>query len=176
MAARLRLEPLTLEHLEGVRAVVEDEEILRFTRVPVPPPDGFAEVWIERYVKGRAEGSCEAFAILDGSDDETGGAFLGLVMAPTIARDPEWTAELGYCVLATARGRGVASEALRRMTEWAFAQGVVRTELIISPDNEGSRRVAERAGYTREGVLRWKYFKQGRREDQEVWSRLQSDA
>jgi RimJ/RimL family protein N-acetyltransferase len=171
LAAELRLEPLTLDHLEGVRRIVEDEEILRFTRVPVPPPDGFAETWIERYVRGRADGSCEAFAIL--AED---GAFLGLVMAPTIAREPEWTAELGYCVLAAARGRGVASEALRRMTEWAFAEGMLRAELIISPDNEGSRRVAERAGYRREGVLRSKYFKQGRRDDQEVWSRLPSDA
>jgi RimJ/RimL family protein N-acetyltransferase len=138
--------------------------------VPVPPPDGFAETWIDRYVRGREAGTCEAFAIVD--DDDT---FLGLCMAPTIAREPEWTAEIGYCVLAAARGRGVATEALRRVTDWAFAQGVLRTELIISPDNVGSKRVAERAGYTYEGTLRAKYFKQGRREDQEVWSRLPSD-
>jgi RimJ/RimL family protein N-acetyltransferase len=138
--------------------------------VPQPPPEGFAERWIARYVDGREDGSCEGFAIVD--DD---GTFLGLALVPTIVRDPEWTAELGYAVAAAARGRGVATEALRQLTEWAFAQGVLRAELVISPDNEGSKRLAERAGYVREGLLRSKYFKDGRREDQEIWSQLPTD-
>jgi RimJ/RimL family protein N-acetyltransferase len=138
--------------------------------VPQPPPEGFAERWIARYVEGREDGTCEGFAIVD-----DGGAFLGLALAPTVARDPEWTAELGYCVVEAARGRGVATEALRRLTDWALAEGMQRVELVISPDNEGSKRVAERAGYVREGLLRSKYFKDGRREDQEVWSRLPTD-
>jgi len=154
-----------------VRGLVDDAETLRFTRVPQPPPDGFAEIWIARYVDGRKDGSCEGFAIVDAD-----GTFLGLALAPAMALEPEWTAELGYAVAEAARGRGVASEALRRLTDWAFAQGILRAELIISPDNEGSKRVAERAGYTYEGTLRSKHFKQGRREDQEVWSRLPTDA
>jgi RimJ/RimL family protein N-acetyltransferase len=170
LAAELRLVPLTLDHLDGVRGLVDDADTLRFTRVPQPPPPGFAETWIARYVDGREDGSCEGFAIVDGD-----GAFLGLALAPTIARDPEWTAELGYAVAEAARGRGVASEALRQLTDWVFAQGIVRAELVISPDNEGSKRVAERAGYRFEGLLRSKHFKQGRREDQEVWSRLPTD-
>ena len=104
-----------------------------------------------------------------------GGEFLGLALAPAIARDPEWTAELGYAVAEAARGRGVATQALRLLTDWAFAEGILRAELIISPDNEGSKRVAERAGYVYEGLLRSKYFKGGRREDQEIWSRLPTD-
>jgi RimJ/RimL family protein N-acetyltransferase len=170
VAAELRLEPLGLEHLEGVRGLVDDAETLRFTRVPQPPPEGFAEQWIARYVEGRKDGSAEGFAIVDGD-----GTFLGLALAPTILRDPEWTAELGYCVVEAARGRGVATEALRQLTEWALAEGMLRVELVISPENEGSKRVAQRAGYVYEGLLRSKYFKDGRREDQEIWSRLPTD-
>lgn len=170
MAAELRLEPLTLDHLDGVRGLVDDADTLRFTRVPQPPPEGFAERWIDRYVQGRQDGSSEGFAIVG-----DGGEFLGLALAPAIARDPEWTAELGYAVAEATRGRGVATQALRLLTDWAFAEGILRAELIISPDNEGSKRVAERAGYVYEGLLRSKYFKGGRRENQEIWSRLPTD-
>jgi RimJ/RimL family protein N-acetyltransferase len=70
----------------------------------------------------------------------------------------------------------VATEALCLLTEWAFSElGMQRLELLISVDNEGSKRVAVRCGYVREGVLRSHYFKSGLREDTEIWSRLPSD-
>ena len=95
--------------------------------MPQPPPEGFAERWIDRYVQGRQDGSSEGFAIVG-----DGGEFLGLALAPAIARDPEWTAELGYAVAEATRGRGVATQALRLLTDWAFAQGILRAELIES--------------------------------------------
>jgi RimJ/RimL family protein N-acetyltransferase len=49
---------------------------------------------------------------------------------------------------------------------------MVRLELMIGVDNPGSKRVAVRCGYVREGVLRSLHFKQGLREDTEIWSRL----
>jgi RimJ/RimL family protein N-acetyltransferase len=76
----------------------------------------------------------------------------------------------------SARGRGVATGALRLLTEWAFSElGAERAELLISVDNTASKIVAERGGYVREGVLRSMYVKQGIREDLEIWSRLPGD-
>jgi RimJ/RimL family protein N-acetyltransferase len=96
-------------------------------------------------------------------------------LAPKIDRETR-TAELGYVVAPEARGRGVATEALRRLTAWAFEElEMIRLELLISVDNTVSKKVAERCGYVREGVLRSAYFKQGRREDTEIWSRLATD-
>ena len=87
------------------------------------------------------------------------------------------TAELGYITASAARGRGVATEALRRLTEWAFAElEMERLELLISVGNPASKRVAERVGYVRDGVLRSLWFKQGAREDTEIWSRLPGDS
>jgi RimJ/RimL family protein N-acetyltransferase len=104
-----------------------------------------------------------------------GGEFLGCVMAFGIETD-EGKAELGYMVAPAARGRGVATEALRLLTDWGFTErGLVRLELLISVDNTASIRVAERAGYVREGVLRSLFVKDGRREDHELWSCLPSD-
>jgi RimJ/RimL family protein N-acetyltransferase len=166
----LGLVPFGEEHLAELEEILADPDLLRFTRVPEPVPPGFARTWLERYEDGRRDGTREAFAIVDDA-----GGFLGLVVAPQIDRETR-TAELGYIVAPAARGRGVATEALRQLTEWAFAEpGMLRLELMISVDNAASKRVAERCGYVREGVLRSLYFKQGRREDTEIWSRLATD-
>ena len=62
------------------------------------------------------------------------------------------------------------------LTRWGFAElGLERIELRIDVENGASERVAERAGYTREGVLRSVAFKEGLRADVAVWSRLRSD-
>jgi RimJ/RimL family protein N-acetyltransferase len=96
-------------------------------------------------------------------------------VVPRIDRDGS-TAELGYVVAPASRGRGVATRALRLLTDWAFGTlGTLRAELIISVENQASKRVAERVGYRREGVLRSTHFKQGIREDIEMWSRLPTD-
>jgi RimJ/RimL family protein N-acetyltransferase len=164
------LEPLGVEHVAAVEAMLGDPDNVRFTRVPEPVPPGFAQAWLEIYEEERRTGTREAFAIVGGD-----GEFLGLALAPKIDRETR-TAELGYVVAPEARGRGVATEALRRLTVWAFEElEMIRLELLISVDNVASKKVAERCGYLREGVLRSAHFKQGRREDTEIWSRLASD-
>jgi RimJ/RimL family protein N-acetyltransferase len=166
----VRLVHLGVEHVAGVAALALDPDVIRFTRVPDPPPDDFASTWFARYEAGRADGTREAFAIVD--ED---GAFLGVAVAPEIDVEAA-TAEFGYVVTPAARGRGVATEALRLITEWAFGEaGLERLELLISVDNAGSKRVARRGGYVFEGVRRSGYLKPGRREDTEIWSRLATD-
>ncbi len=145
----IRLEPLDERHLEDVRALVADPDVLRYTRIPEPPPDDFARSWIAAYATARKDGTREAFAAIDGD-----ARFVGLGLAPKIDRK-DGELELGYIVPAWARGRGVASEILRQMTTWAIREvGVMRAYLIIDVDNRASERVAERCGYVREGVMR----------------------
>jgi RimJ/RimL family protein N-acetyltransferase len=165
------LAPLGAAHIAEVEALTTDPDVLRFTRVPDPPPPRFVQAWLAGYENGRKEGTREGFAIVG----EPGGEFLGIAVAPQIDR-MERTAELGYVVAPAARGRGVASEALGLLTDWAFALGMERLELLISVENEASKRVAARCGYVREGVLRSHYVKGDLREDTELWSRLPSDA
>jgi RimJ/RimL family protein N-acetyltransferase len=62
------------------------------------------------------------------------------------------------------------------LTRWSFDElELLRVELRIDVENTASARVAERAGYQREGVLRNVYFKEGARCDLAVWSRLSQD-
>ena len=166
----IRLEPFDVQHLAGVEEMLDDRDTVRFTRIPEPVPPDFARTWLAAYEGARADGSREAFAIVD-----DGGAFLGIAVVPRIDQESK-TAELGYVVTPAARGRGVAAEALRQLSAWAFSElGMLRLELMISVDNGASKRVAERCGYVREGVLRSLYVKQGVREDTEIWSRLAAD-
>lgn len=166
----IRLEPFAEAHLEPLAALLPDPDVQRYTFVPVPVPAGFERTWLEIYEQGRRDGNREAFAIVDAAE-----SFLGIAVAFGIDREAR-TVELGYVVAPSARGRGVGSQALRLLTDWAFEHlDVLRIELRIAVENEGSKRVAERAGYTREGVLRSLHFKQGIRADTEVWSRLHDD-
>jgi RimJ/RimL family protein N-acetyltransferase len=167
----IALAPLGAAHVALVEALTTDPDVLRFTRVPDPPPPRFVQTWLAAYEEGRRDGTREAFAIVGEGDGE----FLGIAVAPQIDRTAR-TAELGYVVAPGARGRGVASEALGLLTDWAFALGMERLELLISVENEASKRVAARCGYVREGVLRSHYVKGDLREDTEIWSRLPSDA
>jgi RimJ/RimL family protein N-acetyltransferase len=156
--------------LNDITELVTDPDVLRFTRVPEPVPDGFVQTWIARYQSGRLDGTREGFVAV--SDD---GRFLGLALAP----DMDSTAgemELGYIVAPAARGRGVASAILRMLTRWALDErGAQRIYLIIDVQNAASERVAERCGYHREGVMRSIHVKQDRRADAALWSRLRSD-
>jgi RimJ/RimL family protein N-acetyltransferase len=161
--------PLARAHLANLAWVVNDPDVLRFTRVPDPPPEDFVETWFAGYEEGRRAGTREAFAIVD---DE---GFLGTAVAPAIDRSTG-TVELGYVIVPTARGRGVATRALSLLTAWAFESlEAKRIELLISVDNGASKRVAQRNGYWYEGTLRSLYFKQDVRADTEIWSKLPSD-
>jgi RimJ/RimL family protein N-acetyltransferase len=166
----VRLQPLEQRWLNDVSELVADPEVLRFTRIPEPPPRDFARSWIEMYDQGRRDGTREGFAVVDGS-----GQFVGLGLAPTI--DPEARElELGYIVASAARGRGAATEILRLLTEWAFQTArAERAFLIIDVENVGSKRVAERCGYVHEGDMRSIHLKDDRRIDAGLWSRLPTD-
>ena len=168
MAVSLR--PLVAEDLDDVDALLEDPDVLRFTRLPVPPPPGYARTWYERYEAGRVEGTREAFAALD--DD---GRFVGLALAVDIDREGR-EVELGYITAPAARGRGVATAMLDALTRWALGElRALRVTLIIDVENRASSRVAERCGYVLEGVMRSSYLKDDVRIDAGLWSRLPSD-
>jgi [ribosomal protein S5]-alanine N-acetyltransferase len=93
--------------------------------------------------------------------------------------DANWRdrrAEVGYWVAASRRRRGLAGTAVRLLSTWALAHaGFERLDLYANPANEASQRVAETAGFTREGLLRKLRYRQGEREDLYLFSRLAQD-
>jgi RimJ/RimL family protein N-acetyltransferase len=166
----VRLERLDERWLDQVADLVADPDVRRFTRIPEPPPDGFARTWIDAYEAGQRNGTRAGFAAIEGD-----GRFVGLGLAPEIDSEAG-ELELGYIVARDARGRGVATEILRLLTRWAFAEAEAqRVYLIIDVKNSASARVAERCGYRFEGIMRSLHIKQGQRADVGLWSRLPGD-
>jgi RimJ/RimL family protein N-acetyltransferase len=167
----IRLEPLARALAPAMAWVTEpDRDTARFTYIPTSPDAGFLESWLGRYEEGWADGTRAGFAARDAA-----GAAVGFAAFVKLDLDAG-EGELGYVVAPAARGRGVASRAVGLLTRWGLGElGLHRVELRIDPANAASSRVAERNGYRLEGVLRSVAFKEGRRSDVGVWSRLASD-
>ncbi len=84
---------------------------------------------------------------------------------------------IGYELTREWRGRGYATRAVRLVAEWAFTHaGIMRLIAGTAPENLGSQRVLERAGFTREGYLRSRLpGVNGTRIDDIQWALLPSD-
>ncbi|MEU3452788.1 GNAT family N-acetyltransferase [Micromonospora sp. NPDC006766] len=85
-------------------------------------------------------------------------------------------AMLGYSVLPEARGRGLATRAVRLVAGWAFEIGLARLWAGTRPENVASQRVLKKAGFRREGLLRGRLPSPGdTRTDSVVYGLLAAD-
>ena len=144
-------------------------------QVPHPYTHEDARLWVELAETRRREGTLAAFAIeVDGLEGPVGGVGVNFFDGLDAGGG-----EIGYWVAREARGQGVATAAARLAAAWAFESHpeLVRLQLRADTRNEASQRVAERAGFTREGVLRAQRFnaRLGRRVDFVMWSLLRSE-
>jgi RimJ/RimL family protein N-acetyltransferase len=147
-----------------------DPGVLRFSW-PLARP--YAESDARAYFAGREQerldGEALAFAFVAPRDAN---AVLGGGSLYDIDCD-RGRAAVGYWLAPAARGRGVATHATRLMAGWAFTRlRTARLELTCAPDNPRSQAVAERCGFTREGVLRSHMPFQGGRRDTVMYSLL----
>ena len=80
-------------------------------------------------------------------DEQDTGACLGQVGINCGPLFPEW--ELGWLVYPEAEGQGYAYEAAARLRDWAIQEKRLSTLVsYIDPENQRSRRLAERLGAT----------------------------
>jgi RimJ/RimL family protein N-acetyltransferase len=86
--------------------------------------------------------------------DAATGSFAGLI-GLSLQEPVTGQAMVGYSMLPAWRGRGYATRAVVRLARWAFRDvGVARLIAGTAPENVGSQRVLERAGFRREGYQR----------------------
>ena len=156
----------------SIRAVYSERDIREWMAWDGElPDDAEARANIERAARAWEDGTWAVFRIADAASDEV----VGGVNLRFADHD---TAEISYFLRASARGRGLATRAVGLVARWAFAEvGIARIELRVHLENAPSRRVAERAGFTREGVERAsRAWPDGTRFDSIVFSRLAVDA
>jgi RimJ/RimL family protein N-acetyltransferase len=132
----------------AIAAAVQDPDIPRFTMVPSPYTVDDAAAYIERSAAAWRSGAAAPFVIVDAATGTLLGSIglhdLGVATGP---------AHVGYWVAAEARGRGVATRALRLVARWALEDlALDRLEVQVFVENERSQRVAARAGFTRDGI------------------------
>ena len=145
-----------------------DPEVLRWARAEGGTIEdfeaGFAE--IERRWQ---QGEQASFMIVDRQGRLIGGIELKFYA-------PE-RASISYTLAPSARGRGIATAALRAVCRWSLAHSrdLVRLELWIQPGNDASEKVAQRAGFQREGVLRSRLHFGGELRDVVSYSLLRDD-
>ena len=83
------------------------------------------------------------------------------------------SAEIGYWLGEPFWGRGIATRAVRALTEWVFATTpLVRLYAHVFEWNPASARVLEKAGYALEGRLRRSVLKDGKIIDQLMYAIL----
>jgi RimJ/RimL family protein N-acetyltransferase len=154
-----------------VREATTDPRIPEWTTVPVAftAEEGLAFI---RRQWGRANsGEGLSFALADAASGEA----VGLVVLLLEPRRPG-VAETGYWVIPRARGRGLATRAVRLASAWALGDaGLARIQALVEPENEASQRVLRAAGFQSEGVLRSYLGTGGRRADAVVFSRITHD-
>lgn len=85
-------------------------------------------------------------------------------------------AEIGYWLSEPAQGRGLVTRSCRAALKYTFeSRGVNRVQIRAAVDNVKSRAVAERLGFTFEGVQRQAILVNGRFQDLAVYSMLASE-
>jgi RimJ/RimL family protein N-acetyltransferase len=155
----IALRPFTADDIPAITAACQDPEIPRWTRVPSP----YTEQDARAFVSGAVEGS---FAIVDARTGE----LLGSIGVRQLG---DGVGQIGYWITCEARGRGVATRALGAISRWAFdTLELARLQLITEPENLASQRVAEKARFRCEGLLRAFAELKGRRPDFYMYSLL----
>ena len=161
---------LRLWQRRDVPAIVDacnDPETARWTTVPSPYSEDDARAWIDRSATAWAEGAAP-FAIIERASGELAAAITLWVHGRV--------GELGYWAAPGYRGRGYVPRAVRLLCSWAFDElELPRMQLGTLPGNASSQRVAEKCGFTREGVLRAWLEQRGDPRDVTMWSLLPGD-
>jgi RimJ/RimL family protein N-acetyltransferase len=146
----------------------EDPEIARWLpMIPSPYTEEDARTYLELARDTWERGESYNFAILDAETGALAGSIAVRMMRFRIGH-------FGYWVAAEARGRGIATQALKALCRWGVdTLDLKRMELLTDPKNTASQRVAEKAGFQREGILRSSLeYRDGTRRDSVIFSLL----
>jgi RimJ/RimL family protein N-acetyltransferase len=125
----------------------------------------------QSYIAGTTGVDQETFAVTDAAS----GRVLGSIGLGGVV---DGVCEIGYWIRVDARGQGATTRALVLLSRAVLGRdGVERVQLRADVENVSSRRVAEKAGFRLEGVLRSAHWnaRLGRRQDWAMYSLLPAD-
>ena len=129
--------------LAAIDEGINDPDVVRWFGPPTSSAAGVLAANRERWEHGSP-----TFSV-----DDADAACVGHVWVNVSATDPS-IGYVGYWLLPRARGRGLATTAVRLLGSWAIPHlGISHLRLLTEPGNQASQRVAERSGFRRVEVL-----------------------
>jgi RimJ/RimL family protein N-acetyltransferase len=156
---------------EALVIACSDPESTRWTTLAPGYDLTRAHGFITEYAPGwwqRRQGGCWVIA-------DPQGAYAAQIDLRVDSKDPQ-VADVGFLTAPHARGRGYMTAALRTVARFGIQElGLLRVEWKAHVGNEGSRRVAEKAGFRFEGVLRAGCAARGERFDAWLASLIPAD-
>ena len=176
----------TLDDVEAITAACQDPDVAAWTVVPSPYAREDAVGFVRDYVApGWERGTVFTWAVRESAGPsgvpgpEGAGPVLGMIgIGLDDAPDGQRSAELGYWMSPSGRGRGLASAAGRLVVDWAFdpeGLGLARLSWEAYVGNWPSRRLAWRLGFRVEGTVRGHSLQRGVRRDAWVATLLAGD-
>jgi RimJ/RimL family protein N-acetyltransferase len=147
---RVRLEPLGLQHVDGLKRAAADGELWKIRVTSVPDPDD-TRGYVERALQAFAEGHRLAFAVLDAATGEVIGSSSYHDILPAVDR-----LEIGYTWYGKSRQRTHVNAAakLLLMTHAFETLGAQVVGWRTDNFNFASQRAIERLGARKDGVIR----------------------
>ncbi len=163
------LRPWRERDVPAIVLAYSDPVMQRFSWRTGPYTETDARDFLAEQEEARLRGDELNFALAEPQDQDV---VLGAATLSEVRLD-QGCAAVGYWLSPGARGRGAATQAVRLLAAWAFAElGIARLELTCGPDNAASQQVADRCGFSREGVLRSHVPFKGARRDSVIYSLL----
>lgn len=162
---RIRLEPLTLEHLPALERVAFDDRIWRYMPVVVKTPDDL-RTWVENALELEAVGTVIPWVTILKAENRV----IGSTRLMDFDRN-HMTAELGSTWLAPEfHGTGLNGEAKLLQLIYAFEElGLRRVALKTHHDNLQSQKAMRKIGAVEEGTFRNHYIMPDGSQRHSVW-------
>ena len=150
-ADHFRLRAWLSSDVSRLEEATHDPYIPLITSLPHAFDETEVKAWIDRQLHRHEEGIGYSMCIADNLRND----MLGMI-GLWLTEISYGRARIGYWLLPSARGQGIATSALSLVTRWAFTTfpQIARIELLIEPNNIPSLQTAERASFSREGLLR----------------------
>ena len=149
LTRRLRLRQFRGEDTDAMHECFADPEAMRFWNAPVHTKRVETERAMLRYVDCTPS-YYRHWAVADIETDHC----LGLVSYHD-GHIRNKRAAIGYFINPSCQRRGMATEAVSAMLDFCFDElGLHRVQAFVDPDNIPSRKLVEKLGFAREGLLR----------------------
>lgn len=168
---RLTLKMMQENDATGLFAIWSDPDVTRFMNIPTFSGEEQAKEMITILAELAKENKALRYTIRT----KDSGQIIGSCGYNVLDFENQKT-ELGYELAKEHWGKGYATEVIRELSRYAFAElGLHRIEAKVEPENKNSLKVLQKLDFTYEGTLRDAEKAKGRFVDLAMYAKLSTD-